>query len=130
MLQAGAMATGGDVFVLNMGEPVKILDLAQRMIELSGLKVRDETHPDGDIEIAITGLRPGEKLFEELLIADNSAPTAHLRIMKAHEVCIEWPELEMHLQTLQLAAQADDPEGIKAVLKVCVHGYGDPAQPP
>ena len=130
VLQAGAMATGGDVFVLNMGEPVKILDLAQRMVELSGLKVRDEAHPDGDIEIAITGLRPGEKLFEELLIGDNPAPTAHLRIMKAHEECIEWPELEMHLQTLQLAAQADDPEGIKAVLKACVHGYGDPAQPP
>ena len=130
VLQAGAMATGGDVFVLNMGEPVKILDLAQRMVELSGLKVRDEAHPDGDIKIAITGLRPGEKLFEELLIGDNPAPTAHLRIMKAHEECIEWPELEMHLQTLQLAAQADDPEGIKAVLKACVHGYGDPAQPP
>ena len=130
VLQAGAMATGGDVFVLNMGEPVKILDLAQRMVELSGLKVRDEAHPDGDIEIAITGLRPGEKLFEELLIGDNPAPTAHLRIMKAHEECIEWPELEMHLQTLQLAAQADDPEGMKAVLKACVHGYGDPAQPP
>ena len=130
VLQAGAMATGGDVFVLNMGEPVKILDLAQRMVELSGLKVRDEAHPDGDIKIAITGLRPGEKLFEELLIGDNPAPTAHLRIMKAHEECIEWPELEMHLQTLQLAAQADDPEGIKTVLKACVHGYGDPSQPP
>lgn len=130
VLQAGAMATGGDVFVLNMGEPVKILDLAQRMVELSGLKVRDEAHPDGDIEIAITGLRPGEKLFEELLIGDNPSPTAHLRIMKAHEECIEWPELEMHLQTLQLAAQADDPEGIKTVLKACVHGYGDPSQPP
>ena len=126
VLQAGAMALGGEVFVLNMGEPVKIVDLAHRMVTLSGLKVRDEAHPDGDIEIAITGLRPGEKLFEELLIGDNPASTAHVRIMKAHEDCLDWAELEQHLQTLQMAAQAGDSEGIKAVLTVCVHGYGDP----
>ena len=129
VLQAGAMSTGGEVFVLNMGEPVKILDLAHRMVALSGLKVRDEAYPEGDIEIAITGLRPGEKLFEELLIGDNPAPTAHLRIMKAHEDCLDWPELETQLQTLQLAAQAGDPERIKAVLRACVHGYEEPARP-
>ena len=75
VLQAGAMAQGGDVFVLDMGSPVKIMDLARRMVQLSGLTVRDERHPDGDIEIQITGLRPGEKLYEELLIGDN--PEAH-----------------------------------------------------
>ena len=125
VLQAGAMATGGDVFVLDMGEPVKIIDLARRMVELSGLKVRDAANPGGDVEIAITGLRPGEKLYEELLIGDNPAPTAHPRIMKAHEVCLDWPELELHLQTLRGAAEACDVARIKAVLQVCVHGYGD-----
>ena len=83
VLQAGAMAVGGDVFVLDMGQPVKIMDLAQRMVQLSGLTVRDDLHPDGDIEIVVTGLRPGEKLYEELLIGENPEPTAHARIMKA-----------------------------------------------
>jgi FlaA1/EpsC-like NDP-sugar epimerase len=125
VLQAGAMATGGDVFVLDMGEPVKIIDLARRMVALSGMKVRDEANPDGDVEIAITGLRPGEKLYEELLIGDNPAPTAHPRIMKAHEVCLAWPELALQLQSLRNAAAAGDLARIKAVLKACVHGYGD-----
>jgi FlaA1/EpsC-like NDP-sugar epimerase len=125
VLQAGAMATGGDVFVLDMGEPVKIVDLARRMVELSGMKVRDEANPEGDVEIAITGLRPGEKLYEELLIGDNPASTAHPRIMKAHEVCLAWPELALHLQSLRNAAAAGDVARIKAVLKACVHGYGD-----
>ncbi len=125
VLQAGAMASGGEVFVLDMGEPVRILDLAHRMVELSGMKVRDEAHPDGDIEIAITGLRPGEKLYEELLIGDNPTPTAHPRIMKAHESYLDWPELEKHLETLRRAAQASDVGLIKTVLQACVHGYGD-----
>jgi FlaA1/EpsC-like NDP-sugar epimerase len=77
VLQAGAMAEGGEVFVLDMGQPVRIIDLARRMIELSGRRVRDETNPEGDIEITVTGLRPGEKLYEELLIGDNPLPTAH-----------------------------------------------------
>jgi len=77
VLQAGAMGQGGDVFVLDMGQPVKIMDLARRMIQLSGLSVRDAAHPDGDIEIAVTGLRTGEKLYEELLIGDNPQPTEH-----------------------------------------------------
>lgn len=85
VIQAGAMSGGGDVFLLDMGEPVRIADLARRMVELSGLTVRDEDEPDGDIELEITGLRPGEKLFEELLIGDNPQPTSHPRIMQAKE---------------------------------------------
>ena len=85
VIQAGAMGTGGDVFVLDMGEPVKIIDLAARMIHLSGLEVKDDKHPNGDIEILYTGLRPGEKLYEELLIGDNVSGTGHPRIMRAEE---------------------------------------------
>ena len=123
VLQAGAMATGGDVFVLDMGQPVGILDLAHRMVELSGMKVRDAEHVDGDIEIIITGLRPGEKLYEELLIGDNPSATQHPRIMKAHEEFLTWPELEEQLQTLRQACAAGDIERIKCVLKSCVQGY-------
>lgn len=125
VLQAGAMATGGDVFVLDMGEPVKILELARRMVELSGMKVRDAAHPDGDIEIAVTGLRPGEKLYEELLIGENPASTVHPRIMKAHEDYLDWPTLEKHLEALHQASETADVGLIKAVLKACVHGYGE-----
>ena len=123
VLQAGAMAAGGEVFVLDMGEPVRILDLAHRMVELSGLSVRDAAHPQGDIEIAITGLRPGEKLYEELLIGDNPTPTGHPRIMKAHEDRLSWPELQPQLERLQRAAEIGDEAGIRAVLKACVHGF-------
>lgn len=123
VLYAGAMARGGEVFVLDMGEPVKIMDLARRMVELSGLKLRDERTPDGDIAIAITGLRPGEKLYEELLIGDNPAPTFHPRIMMAHEEFLHWPELEAELDKLLAAADAGDVDGIKSVLSRCVHGY-------
>ncbi|NQW81665.1 MAG: polysaccharide biosynthesis protein [Polaromonas sp.] len=124
VLQAGAMATGGDVFVLDMGEPVKILDLAQRMVELSGLRVRNAEQPDGDIEIVVTGLRPGEKLYEELLIGDNPTPTAHPRIMKAHEDCLSWDALTAQLNTLKKATADGDVDAMKAVLTVCVQGYG------
>ncbi len=123
VLQAGAMGQGGDVFLLDMGQPVKIVDLARRMVELSGLGVRDAAHPDGDIEIAITGLRPGEKLYEELLIGDDPAPTDHPRIMKAHEDYLDWETLVPYLQTLQRAAETGDVAAIKSVLHVCVHGY-------
>jgi FlaA1/EpsC-like NDP-sugar epimerase len=123
VLQAGAMACGGEVFVLDMGEPVRIVDLARRMVELSGMTVRDEATPHGDISIAITGLRPGEKLYEELLIGDNPTPTAHPRIMKAHEHYLEWPALDLQLQALRQGVQADDLLAIKAVLRTCVHGY-------
>jgi FlaA1/EpsC-like NDP-sugar epimerase len=127
VLYAGAMATGGDVFVLDMGEPVKIMDLARRMIDLSGLSVRDENAPDGDIAIKITGLRPGEKLYEELLIGDNPSPTSHPRIMMAREEFLPWPELEVQLAILRDAVQRDDVDAIKSVLTTCVQGYVESA---
>lgn len=100
VIQAGSMAHGGEVFVLDMGEPVKITDLARKMIYLSGLTVKDENNPSGDIEIKYTGLRPGEKLYEELLIGDNPAPTTHERIMKANEKFIPMETLEAKLQQM------------------------------
>jgi FlaA1/EpsC-like NDP-sugar epimerase len=124
VLQAGAMATGGEVFLLDMGEPVKILDLAQRMVELSGLRVRSAAQPDGDIEIVVTGLRPGEKLYEELLIGDNPTATSHPRIMKAQEDCLHWEALSPQLNALKKAAAEGDEAAIKVVLAVCVQGYG------
>jgi len=123
VLQAGAMGQGGDVFVLDMGEPVKILDLAHRMVQLAGLSVRDAAHPGGDIEIAITGLRPGEKLYEELLIGDNPQSTLHPRIMKAHEDMLPWDVLQDHLSALRAAAVAEDDFQIRAVLAACVQGF-------
>jgi FlaA1/EpsC-like NDP-sugar epimerase len=129
VLQAGAMASGGEVFVLDMGEPVRIMELARRMVELSGLKVRDAAHPAGDIEIVVTGLRPGEKLYEELLIGDDPVATAHPRIMKAHEVCMTWDALQVQLDALERAAAAGDVDGIKSVLRDCVHGYAEAATP-
>jgi FlaA1/EpsC-like NDP-sugar epimerase len=116
VLQAAAMSRGGEVFVLDMGEPVKILDLARRMVALSGLTVRDESHPEGDIEIAVTGLRPGEKLYEELLIGDNPAPTAHPRIMMANETYTPWAELLRRLSLLQDAAVGDDAAQVRTLL--------------
>jgi len=127
VLQAGAMASGGEVFVLDMGEPVRIMDLARRMVELSGMTVRDDDHPDGDIEIHVTGLRPGEKLYEELLIGDNPTPTAHPRIMKAHEDYLDWATLQSQLGALHHAVQTDDVAAMKAVLTACVHGYSPDA---
>lgn len=123
VLYAGAMAKGGEVFVLDMGEPVKIMDLARRMIDLSGLNIRDEQSPDGDIAIAITGLRPGEKLYEELLIGNNPAPTDHPRIMKAHEEFLPWPALEEELEALRSAVEQGNVDAIKSVLSRCVDGY-------
>ncbi len=126
VLQAGAMGQGGDVFVLDMGEPVRIVDLARRMVQLSGLTVREAAHPEGDISIEITGLRPGEKLFEELLIGDNPEPTAHPRIMKAQEACLPWPVLDVHLQALRAAALANDDTALRTVLAQCVPGFPAP----
>ena len=123
VLQAGAMAQGGDVFVLDMGSPLKIVDLAKRMAQLSGLSLRDEHNPEGDIEIKITGLRPGEKLYEELLIGDNPEATAHERIMKAHEDFVDWPELSLVLVNMRQAAIQNDEEIIKDIMKRLVHGY-------
>lgn len=123
VIQAGAMAHGGDVFVLDMGEPVRIMDLARRMVELSGLRLKDEQNPSGDIEIQITGLRPGEKLYEELLIGDNPQATEHTRIMRALEDSLPWPELQAVLKTLDEAMSANDAAALRSLLQACVHGY-------
>ncbi len=123
VIQAGAMAKGGDVFVLDMGQPVKIMDLARRIIELSGLTVKDEHGPDGDVEIEITGLRPGEKLYEELLIGDNPQPTQHARIMKAHEEFLPWPALQQRLADLMAAVDANDVPRMRTLIQQLVPGY-------
>jgi FlaA1/EpsC-like NDP-sugar epimerase len=123
VIQAGAMGTGGDVFVLDMGQPVRIYDLAKRMVELSGLVLKDAHHADGDIEIAITGLRPGEKLFEELLIGDNPQPTQHPRIMKANEEFMPWQVLQLHLDEINVAIQSNDVPMIRGLLQNLVPGY-------
>jgi FlaA1/EpsC-like NDP-sugar epimerase len=123
VIQAGAMAKGGDVFVLDMGQPVKIMDLACRIIELSGLQVKNAQNPDGDIDIEITGLRPGEKLYEELLIGDNPRPTSHPRIMKAHEEHIGWVELEQKLRSLEMVLNINDVAVIRLMMQQLVSGY-------
>ena len=128
VIQAGAMSKGGDVFVLDMGESVKIMDLARRMVELSGLTVKDELNPNGDIEIEITGLRPGEKLYEELLIGDNPKPTSHPRIMKAHEDFIPWAELEDRLKSLEIALGVNDVSVIRLMMAKLVSGYTPSAE--
>ena len=123
VIQAGAMAKSGDVFVLDMGQPVRIMDLARRMVELSGLIVKDEQTPDGDIEIDITGLRPGEKLYEELLIGDNPQSTLHSRIMRAQEEFITWAEFEGKLKSLELALNVNDVGVIRLMMQQLVAGY-------
>ena len=122
VLQAGAMSKGGEVFLLDMGQPVRIMELARRMIALSGLTLRDDSHPQGDVQIVVTGLRPGEKLFEELLIGENPAPTLHPRIMQAHEDFLPWPELQTALAALAAAVQQDDDPQIREILSRLVTG--------
>ncbi len=116
VIQAGAMGTGGDVFVLDMGESVKIKDLATKMVRLSGLTVISDTNPHGDIEIKCTGLRPGEKLFEELLIGDNVSETIHERIMTAKEVMLPLSELNIFIEALDIACHNFDNEKIRQLL--------------
>ena len=123
VIQAGAMAKGGDVFVLDMGESVKIAVLARRMIELSGLSLRDDSNPEGDIEIVVTGLRPGEKLYEELMLGDNPQPTLHPKIQRAQDPFIPWDELEADLNTLKILLGQNNLEMIIAVLQKLVAGY-------
>ncbi len=125
VIQAGAMATGGEVFVLDMGEPVKILELARLMIRLTGLEVRDAEHPEGDIPIVFTGLRPGEKLYEELLIASGNvtSPTEHPRIMRCDEPFLPAKDLAKELDTLRAAMATRDTDAIQAVLVRTVDGY-------
>lgn len=117
VIQAGAMARGGEVFVLDMGEPVRIMDLARRMVELSGLSVRDDQDPDGDIEVQITGLRPGEKLYEELLIGDNPEPTSHPRVMRARDQFLGWAQLQPVLIGLEASLNANDVPAIRDTLQ-------------
>jgi FlaA1/EpsC-like NDP-sugar epimerase len=123
VMQAGTMAEGGEVFVLDMGDPVKIIDLARRMVELSGLQVRSATNPGGDIEVRVTGMRPGEKLYEELLIGDNPQSTSHPRIMMARDELVPWEKLAPILQALRVASASDDLPTIRMVLKELVHGF-------
>lgn len=123
VLQAGSMGQGGEVFVLDMGEPVKIADLARKMIHLMGLEERTEDNPKGDVEVIFTGLRPGEKLYEELLIGDDPKGTAHPRIMMAREVHIPWAELETLLDRLALASHNFDCQQIVELLKNAPTGY-------
>jgi FlaA1/EpsC-like NDP-sugar epimerase len=126
VIQAGAMAKGGEVFVLDMGDPVRIDDLARTMIRLSGLTIRDESNPDGDIEIVETGLRPGEKLYEELLIGDNPRNTHHPRIMQAHETMLAWTQLEAHLKAISEALDVGDKGTALDILRQLVPEYAPP----
>ena len=123
VLQAGAMAEGGDVFVLDMGKPVRIADLARRMVHLSGLTVRDEDDTEGDIEIRYTGLRPAEKLFEELLIGSNVSGTEHPSILRAVEHSWAWHDMQSSLQEILMAMGQFDVQAARDVLGRCVREY-------
>jgi FlaA1/EpsC-like NDP-sugar epimerase len=123
VIQAGSMGQGGDVFVLDMGEPVKIVELAEKMIHLSGLSVRSEKNTTGDISIVFTGLRPGEKLYEELLIGDNVAATQHPMIMSADEDHLAWDILKVKLGELLRAVEQDDYVRVRQLLRDTVSGY-------
>lgn len=123
VIQAGAMANGGEVFVLDMGEPVRIDDLARLMVRLMGLEVKSEENPDGDIAISYTGLRPGEKLYEELLVGANTSGTEHARIQRSDEPFLSPAELDKELEVLEAAMKTRDIETIQTVLRRSVEGY-------
>ncbi|WP_397459327.1 polysaccharide biosynthesis protein [Pseudomonas asplenii] len=123
VIQAGSMGQGGDVFVLDMGEPVRIVELAEKMIHLSGLSVRSDKNPHGDIAIEFSGLRPGEKLYEELLIGDNVAATRHPMIMTANEDMLPWDVLKLRLAELLKAVESDDYTRVRQLLRETVSGY-------
>ena len=123
VIQAGAMGKGGDVFVLDMGEPVKILELAKRLINLSGMELKDKDNPEGDIEIIFTGLRPGEKLYEELLIGGNVSTTEHKQILRAEEDFLTKEELDNHIALMKEAEKEGDVVTLKEILKKVVVGY-------
>jgi FlaA1/EpsC-like NDP-sugar epimerase len=123
VIQAGAMGLGGDVFALDMGEPIKIYDLAKKMIHLTGLEVKDKSNPKGDVEIQITGLRPGEKLYEELLIGGNVSDTDNPLIMRAEEDMLAWEELELILNDLELAIMECNHEQLRKLLIQAVPGF-------
>ncbi len=123
VIQAGSMGQGGDVFVLDMGQPVRIADLAEKMIHLSGLSVRSELNPGGDISIEFTGLRPGEKLYEELLIGDNVSSTEHPMIKRANEEHLSWEPFKLVLADLLRAVERDDYDRVRQLLRQAVNGY-------
>jgi FlaA1/EpsC-like NDP-sugar epimerase len=129
VIQAGTMASGGEVFVLDMGEPVKIDDLARSMIRLMGREIRDVKNPHGDIEIQYVGLRPGEKLREELLIGANTSGTEHPRIQRSQEPYLSLEQLEPEIEQLQQALLSGEPAALQALLRKTVEGYhvGGPA---
>lgn len=120
VLQASAMAHRGEVFVLDMGEPVRISELARNLISLSGMTIRDEENPTGDIEIHYVGLRPGEKLFEELFVGEETLPTLHPRISMASERCVSWEEIRTHVEQLRAAIFAGDPVAVRRKLQEVV----------
>jgi FlaA1/EpsC-like NDP-sugar epimerase len=130
VIQAGAIGVGGEAFVLDMGEQVKIDDLARSMIRLMGLEVRDAAHPDGDIAIEYVGVRDGEKLFEELLIGENVGPTDHPRIMRGHEPFLRLGELDAFLDELGAAMARDSTPQIQAMLARAVESYKPPLVEP
>lgn len=123
VLESSRMAQGGEVFVLDMGEPIKIIDLARKMIHLSGFLERDAANPHGDIEISTIGLRPGEKLYEELLIGENPQPTANPHIMMAHEDFLRWKELLRELAQLEQAVLLEDWDALAEVFRRTVSGF-------
>ena len=123
VIQAGAMGEGGDVFVLDMGEPIKIIDLAYKMIHLSGLTPIDIENPDGDIRVEFTGLRPGEKLYEELLIGDDVVQSEHPRIMQAKESNLTFDEVSICVNTIKSARENQDEKVVKELLLKYVDGY-------
>ena len=123
VIQAGAMGKGGDVFVLNMGDPVSINELAKKMIRLSGLEIKDESNPNGDIEIHYTGIRPGEKLFEELIIGNNISKTSHPMIMRAEEDQLEWTDLKLILKDLEKALFESDFKRVRELLTIAVPDF-------
>jgi len=123
VIQAASMGQGGDVFVLDMGQPIKILDIAKRLIRLAGLRVRNAECPSGDIEILLTGLRPGEKLYEELLIGENPERTPHPRIIRAKEAGLEWSRLTKAIDDLGSACRDYDNDALRRLLEQVVTGY-------
>ena len=123
VIQAGAMAEKCEVFVLEMGESIKIKDLIDKMIKLSGLSIKDDKNLDGDIEIKITGLRPGEKLYEELLLGDNPQPTIHEKIQKAKDPFISFSKLKIDLDHLSNLIEENKVEEVKNILTNLVPSY-------
>ncbi|MDQ5767574.1 polysaccharide biosynthesis protein [Thiothrix subterranea] len=130
VIQAGAMATGGEVFVLDMGEPVKIVDLAKRMVNLSGLTLQTEAHPQGDIALSFSGLRPGEKLYEELLIGESPQTTSHPRIFMAHEACMEWADVTKMLDSLDTDCRQRNLAKVYRLLHSHIQGFKHPGVTP